>query len=243
MSKKPAVFNWSTGKDSALALYRCLQEDRLDIRCLLTTVNSEYGRVSQHGIREELLCRQAESIGIPLKRIQLPGRLDMDTYSAVMRREWEKLMEESIEVAVFGDIYLNRLREYREKQLAGYDVRAEFPLWKQNTDTLARRFIDFGFKAVVASVSSEYLDESFAGRLYDADFLKDLPPAVDPCGEQGEFHTFVYDGPVFKKPVKWRRGKKVFRKYQNENSSDSEICGSSEVKKDIGMWFCDIILE
>lgn len=244
MNKKTAIFNWSTGKDSAMALHLCLSEGIFDIRYLLTTLNRKYGRVSQHGVRESLLDKQAELIGIPLRKIWLPEQLDMDIYSEVMNKNWRRLKQESINVAIFGDIHLEHLRNYREKQLDTLSIAGEFPLWKKDTSKLAEDFIDCGFKAVVVSASEAWLDKSFVGRIYDRSFLKDLPADVDPCGEQGEFHTFVYDGPIFKEPVSWERGEIVCKKTSEstgkKNDSDKNICSSPQVNNKIGIWFCDI---
>lgn len=244
MIKKPAVFNWSTGKDSALALHLSLSERRYEIRYLLTTLSAKYKRVSQHGVREKLLDRQAEEIGIPLKKIWLPEQLDMATYAEMMKENWQKFKRESVEVSIFGDIHLEQLRKYRESQLDTFSITGEFPLWNKDTIALAEDFIDRGFKAVVVNVSDNWLDKSFVGRLFDRSFLEDLPAVVDPCGEQGEFHTFVYDGPIFKNPVSWRSGEKVYRKTsettdKNKNK-DGNICSSSNIKKDTGIWYCDI---
>lgn len=244
MNKIPAVFNWSTGKDSALALHLSLSEGRYDIRYLLTTLNEKYKRVSQHGIREKLLDRQAGAIGIPLRKVWLPEELDMSVYSEVMRKNWQELKRESVEISIFGDIHLEQLRKYRENQLDIFSIGGEFPLWDKDTSDLAEDFIDRGFKAVVVSVSDVWLDKSFLGRLYNRSFLEDLPADVDPCGEQGEFHTFVFDGPIFKDLVSWRSGKKVYRKVSvatdGEKNKDESICSSSNIKKDTGIWYYDI---
>lgn len=242
MEKELAIFNWSTGKDSAMALYLSLKQEKYEIRRLLTTLNMEYGRVSQHGVREELLDRQAGALGLPLEKIWIPGQVDMDTYSELMKKQWRKLKQESTGTALFGDIHLEHLRKYREAQLASVSIRAEFPLWKKNTHTLAVQFIELGFKAIVVCVDSNHLDKSFAGRRFGRDFLRDLPAGVDPCGENGEFHTFVFDGPIFSRPVTWKKGRIVYRKLPEEKDTEEEnLCVTNQNKHNHGMWFCDIL--
>lgn len=242
MNKLPAVFNWSTGKDSALALYLSLQEG-WNIHYLLTTVSEQHKRVTQHGVRERLLEKQAEAIGIPLRKVWLPADLNMEIYSEILKKEWQELKKISVHSALFGDIHLEHLRQYREDQLNEISIASEFPLWNRDTKKLAKSFIDKGFKAVVVNVNDAYLDQSFAGRLYNRSFLNDLPKNVDPCGEQGEFHTFVYDGPIFGKAIKWDKGRIIYRKIpkSTNHTNDREICTPADEKNGSGIWFCDLI--
>lgn len=245
MNPSKSVFSWSSGKDSAMALHACLENRVYDIKYLLTTVSRRYQRVSQHGISIDLLEKQAQSIGIPLKKVWLPEQLDMKTYSKVMLNTWKELKEEDISKALFGDIYLENIREYRQKQLRKEGITAEFPLWQHNTKALSNRFIELGFKAIVVSVSNRWLDESFAGRLYDSEFLSDLPSHTDPCGENGEFHTFVYEGPIFNKSISWEKGEVVFKNTPKEGHSGDQksisICSNSyDNQKDEGIWFCEL---
>jgi len=228
-------FNWSSGKDSALALHYLLSNPEYSIEHLLTSVNASVDRVSMHGVRRVLLEQQIEAIGIPASTVELPEEPTMEVYEEKMTAALNKLTKKGLKHAAFGDIFLEDLKTYREDQLKKMDVQAHFPLWKRDTKELIREFIDLEFKTVVVCVNSEFMDESFVGRTIDSDFLKDLPKNVDPCGENGEFHTFCFDGPIFKHPVGFTIGEKVFRSYQNPNSED-DLCGKS-----LGFWFCDLV--
>lgn len=214
----PAYFNWSGGKDSTLALYRILQSGQFDIRYLLTTLNAEADRISMHGVRSELLEAQAEALGIPAKKVHLPASSDMQAYETVMNTAISELRLEGISDCIFGDIFLEDLRNYREEKLREVSISAHFPLWKEDTAALVREFIDLGFKTIVVCVDSSKLDASFAGRVIDQQFLADLPEQVDPCGENGEFHTFVFDGPIFQKQVNFQIGEKVLKTYTAQNN-------------------------
>jgi uncharacterized protein (TIGR00290 family) len=207
----PAVFNWSGGKDSAMALWTVLQEGRFEVRYLLTTLNREYARVSMHGVRETLLDQQAASLGIPLKKVWLPPDTTMESYDATLHETLHELSGEGIHTSIFGDIFLEDLRNYREKALAKVGWQADFPLWNRKTKALANEVIKSGFKAVLVCVDGKRLEAEFAGRMYDGALLKDLPEGVDPCGENGEFHTFVFDGPPLKTPVTFEKGEVVER--------------------------------
>lgn len=229
----PAYFNWSGGKDSTLALYRTLQNSHFDIRYLLTTFNEEADRISMHGVRRELLLAQAKSIGIPTKTIQLPSSSDMKAYETVMNIAIQELKSEGISNCLFGDIFLEDLRKYREQKLEEVSISAYFPLWEENTTDLVHEFVNSGFKTIVVCVDSSKLDESFVGRVIDHQFLADLPENVDPCGENGEFHTFVFDGPLFSKPIEFELGEKVLKTYESKNQ-DNEIV-------EYGFWFQDLI--
>lgn len=242
MSNRKAVFNWSGGKDSALALHKTIQSGDPDISCLLTTVNESFGRVSMHGVRSELLERQAKNIGIPLRKVMLPEMPDMPTYETIMGQHLLSLKAEGIDAAVFGDIFLEDLRKYREDKMSEIGMKCMFPIWKIPTQQLIHEFIDLGFKAVTVCVDERFLDMSFAGRIIDGAFVRDLPKNVDPCGENGEFHSFVYDGPIFKKPVAFSTGEIVHRKYtrQVEGGNDSTRV-SSQDPFETGFWYCDLL--
>lgn len=205
----PAYFNWSSGKDSALALWRCLNANELSIKHLVTTINTDKQRVSMHGLRVSLLKEQAKSIGIPLHIIELPDVPTMSSYETAMELGMKPILESGLKNAVFGDIFLEDLKKYREDQLSKLDIKAHFPLWKEATTELPKELLSAGFKAIVVCVDGSKLDESFVGRLYDETFIMDLPENVDPCGENGEFHTFVYDGPLFQFPVTFELGEKT----------------------------------
>src|SRR5680860_100571 len=222
MEKIKSIFNWSGGKDSSLALYHILREGKYDVKALMTTVNAKYERISMHGVRKELLYAQGKSIGIPVKEIRLPEMPSMSAYDETMKNVLTDIKKQEITHSIFGDIFLEDLREYRESRLSEVGLKGHFPLWKRDTTELVQEFIDLGFKTVVVCVKSELLGEEFAGRVIDKDFLKDLPKGVDPCGENGEFHTFVFDGPIFKEPIKYELGEKVFKEYKApKNKEDS----------------------
>ncbi len=239
-TSRKAYFNWSGGKDSALALHYILQNKTVDVELLLTTINASFNRISMHGVRVELLHKQAESIGIPLQEIKLAESISMAEYNAVMHQSVTTLISENFYHAVFGDIFLEDLRKYREQQLAPLGLQVHFPLWKRNTKELLHEFIALGFKTIVVCVKSSLLDSSFAGRIIDTEFIADLPSAVDPCGENGEFHTFVFDGPIFKFPIKFSIGEKVYREYPAPRNSDDN-CFSPNQDSQIGFWYCDLI--
>lgn len=234
----PAYFNWSGGKDSSLALYLLLQEKQFDIRALVTTVNSDHQRISMHGVRRELLHEQARQIGIPVHEILVPDSPDMSVYEAAMNTGLQPLLDSGIRHCVFGDIFLEDLRQYRETKLNEIGVTGIFPLWKCTTRELVETFIDLGFKTVVVCTQANKLDASFVGRTIDRAFLDDLPEDVDPCGENGEFHTFVYDGPIFQQPVRFETGEKVFRTYGK--SANDDVCGDGKTP-DWGFHYIDLI--
>ncbi|CAM3576556.1 adenine nucleotide alpha hydrolase [Zobellia roscoffensis] len=235
MKKRKTYFNWSTGKDASLALYHLQKDSNYDIDQLVTSINSHHDRVSMHGLRRELLLKQIQEIGLPVTTIELPEEPTMEVYNTQMERVVTKLQSEGYSHCGFGDIFLEDLRDYREEHLKKYNIECCFPLWKRDTKELIEEFLDLGFKAVVICIKLDVLDASFVGREIDKSFIKDLPDNVDPCGENGEFHTFCYDGPIFKNPVKFRTGEKVFRAYKNpqkDNEQDTET---------IGFWFCDLL--
>lgn len=209
---------WSGGKDSALALWALRGGDvgrgpspPAPVAALLTTVTEDFGRVSMHGVRRALVRAQAAAAGLPLVEVGIPARCSDAEYEARMGEVLGAAAARGLEAVTFGDLFLEDVRAYRERQLARLGLRAEFPLWGLDTGELARRFLALGFKAWVVCVDTQRLDASLAGRAYDEAFLDDLPPGVDPCGERGEFHTFVYDGPIFARPVLCRPGEVVLR--------------------------------
>lgn len=191
-------FNWSSGKDASLALYHLQNEGKYQIDHLLTAINSHYDRVSMHGLRRELLEAQTDAIDLRLTTIELPKEPTMDQYNQLMRKAVNQFKTDGYTSCGFGDIFLEDLRKYREEQLKPLGISAHFPLWKKDTKQLISEFISLGFKAIVVCVKAELLDETFVGRDIDVDFIDDLPPNVDPCGENGEFPTFCYEGPIFK---------------------------------------------
>ncbi|CAM3692612.1 diphthine--ammonia ligase [Flavobacterium chungbukense] len=241
---KKALFNWSSGKDSALALHKILQNPDYKIEYLLTSVNQHYQRISMHGVRVDLLQAQAESIGIPLKIMEIPEMPTMEVYENVMTETLSELKNNGITHSVFGDIFLEDLRQYRENQLAKIDFKGVFPIWKIPTKELIQEFVSLGFKTIVVCVNEKYLDKSFVGRIIDQDFINDLPENVDVCGENGEFHTFAFDGPIFSKPIEFEIGEIVYRKYEKpktQESSNTACDTNDETAFDFGFWYCDLI--
>jgi len=209
--REKVLMCWSGGKDSAFALHELRQSGRYEVVALLTTVNSQFGRVSMHGVRREMLEAQARALELPLHVVELYGKVSMEEYAEKMRESLQEFLAAGVWQAAFGDLFLEDVRSYREKNLQKVGMKALFPLWGCNTAHLAREFLELGFRAVVVTVDAKVLDESFAGRPFDESFLKDLPAGVDPCAENGEFHSFVFDGPGFRQPVAWRLGEKVTR--------------------------------
>ena len=203
------LFSWSGGKDSALALYRTLNDERYDVAGLLTTVNEGYRRISMHGVMESLLEQQAESIGLPMHKVYLPPDSSNEEYEARMERELLRQKENGISAVAFGDISLFEIKRYREENLARIGMKGVFPLWSK-TDCY-NDFIELGFRAVVASADAKQLDETFPGRPFDEEFVAALPRDVDPNGENGEFHTFVFDGPIFRHTIPYTAGEVVQR--------------------------------
>ncbi|MES2418889.1 MAG: ATP-binding protein [Bacteroidota bacterium] len=225
----PAVFNWSGGKDSTLALHYLLQQQKFEIRYLLTTVNDSFNRVAMHGVRESILLAQAQSLDFPLYQVRLPELPDMVTYESVMNHHLEILKQQGIVHAVFGDLFLEDLKKYREDYLATIGITAVFPLWKRNSLELIKEFIGLGYKTIVVCTQPGL--EDFCGRIIDQSFLNDLPAHIDPSGENGEFHTFVFDGPIFKQPVLFTLGARIYRTFPPLNSNNLPT----------GYWYIDLI--
>jgi uncharacterized protein (TIGR00290 family) len=207
----PVVFSWSGGKDSAMALHCLLHDPQYEVVSLLTTVTEGYERISMHGVRRELLHRQAESIGLPLAEVFIPPQCVNPIYEARMAEAVLRFRGRGVMHFGFGDIFLRDLRAYRETKLLHANMSALFPLWEVDTRELAARFVRDGFRAFTACIDPRRLDKSFAGRELDEKFFHDLPTGVDPCGENGEFHTFVFAGPIFRLPIPVRTGEVVER--------------------------------
>lgn len=206
-----AWMSWSTGKDSALALHRARLAGEVEVVGLLTTVNAASERVAMHGVRRELLNAQAAALGLPLHVVDLPWPCPNEVYEQRMAAAVATAREIGIEAMVFGDLFLEDIRGYREQTLDGTGLHPLFPLWLQPTDSLARDLLETGIRAVVTCVDLSQAPRELAGRWYDETFLADLPPGVDPCGENGEFHTVVLDGPDFSKPIDVTIGETVQR--------------------------------
>lgn len=240
MQPLKTYFNWSSGKDSALALHYLLKDKNYSVELLVTTINKPYNRISMHGVRKELLIKQSEAIGIPYHLIQLSEEPSMTEYETVMKKSINFIRQNNLECAAFGDIFLEDLKKYREEQLAPFNIKAAFPLWKKDTTKLIHEFIESGFKAIVVCADSNLLNFSFAGRIIDNDFIKDLPSNVDLCGENGEFHTFCFDGPIFKTPVSFTVGEKIYREYKAPKNNKGNNLPATKAS-DMGFWFCDLL--
>lgn len=215
------VLSWSGGKDCALALYEIQQNKEYLVHMLLTTITRDYDRISMHGVRRTLLERQAEALEFPLIKILIPADCTNESYAEIMENEMKHLKAEGIGTVAFGDIFLQDVREYRENNLRKIEMQSIFPLWGRNSHDLVTSFLDMGFQAITTSVDSSKLGIEFCGRRIDRVFLNALPEYVDPAGENGEFHSFVFDGPIFKQPVRFSLGEKVMRD---------------------GFYYCDILL-
>ena len=205
------VLSWSGGKDSALALHELLMDPAVDLRGLLTTVTDGYDRVSMHGVRTSLVAAQAAALEIPLWSARIPPSATNEQYERAMGEMLTAIRREGIEAIAFGDLFLADVRAYRERLVAATGLRPVFPLWGKGTADLARRFVSCGFRAVVVCVDPRQSDVSHCGADYDRALLEALPGSADPCGERGEFHTFVYDGPMFRQPIAVQRGVVVER--------------------------------
>ncbi|MGD0804649.1 MAG: diphthine--ammonia ligase [Candidatus Bathyarchaeia archaeon] len=206
-----AVFSWSGGKDSALALYEIKKTEAYEVLRLMTTVTEEYDRVSIHGVRRMLLEEQAASLGFPLDMVFISRSISDAEYVVKMEGVLSEYLTVGVSSIVFGDIFLEEVRRYREDNLSKVGMKGIFPNWKKDTSELAKTFIDLGFKAIITCVDSKALDKKFVGRVFDEQFLSDLPSSVDPCGENGEFHSFAYDGPIFQRRIRFETGEVVFR--------------------------------
>ncbi len=209
--KEPIVVCFSGGKDSLLMLHELNDSEDFQIVRLVTTVTTDYERISMHGVRRQLLRAQVSALGMPLQEVVIPAHANNAVYEIAMGEAWEQAAREGIRKVAFGDIFLQDLKDYRLRHLSQFGLAGIFPLWEQDTNRLLRQFIDCGYRAVTVCVDPKRLDETFVGRELDAEFLNELPAGVDPCGENGEFHSFVYDGPLFRTPVRFARGETVVR--------------------------------
>jgi uncharacterized protein (TIGR00290 family) len=212
MSKSPkALLSWSSGKDSAMAFYRILKSREYEVTGLLTTISDQFHRVSMHGVREELLEKQAAATGRQLEKVMIPYPCPNAVYEERMREVLTRWKTRGVSHAIFGDLFLEDIRRYRENKLSQVGITPVFPVWGADTASLAKEMLDVGFRAVITCVDPRKLDPKFAGREFNQSLLRELPKSVDPCGENGEFHTFVYDGPIFKEPIPIRVGEIVNR--------------------------------
>jgi uncharacterized protein (TIGR00290 family) len=237
MDKKKVIFSWSGGKDSAYCLHYVLSNQLYDVCYLLTTLNGNLHRISMHGVREELVEQQAAQIGIPLLKAYVYEGTNAE-YEKQMESILTKAKSEGIQGVVFGDLFLADLRAYRESQLANIGMSAFFPLWGMDTALLVRDFIRLQFKSILSSTNDAYLGKEWVGRLIDESFIDQLPARVDPCGENGEFHSFCFDGPIFQHKIMFSIGEKVYKPLVLKQK-DKDHSTSTETTK--GFWYCDFI--
>jgi uncharacterized protein (TIGR00290 family) len=210
VASAPFALSWSGGKDSALALWTLRRAER-EPAAVITTVTDTFDRISMHGVRRDLLARQVEALGIPLVEVVIPPACVNEVYEARMAEAFAAPPLSEVEAVAFGDLFLEDIRAYREERLTAAGRHGEFPLWGRDMAELAREFIAAGFQATIVCLDPRVLDPPFAGRAYDESLLDDLPPGVDPCGENGEFHTFVHAGPIFSAPIACETGELVER--------------------------------
>lgn len=222
MNARKAYINWSSGKDAALAQYLMRLHGTHSADLLFTTLQKQTQRVSIHGLRKALLYRQAEAMGMEIRIAELPENTDMDSYAAVMSSELSLLKNKGYTDCIFGDVHLQDLRVYRERQLASHGICAHFPLWGTDSREVVRKSIALGFRSIIICISEDRLDKSFLGRILDEDCLQDFPKNIDPCGENGEFHTFCFDGPVFHSPVLYTIGERVRKTYKNPTPGEPD---------------------
>jgi len=231
-NKVKTVLNWSSGKDAAMALHLMQQGNEYEVATLLTTINDEHDRIVMHGVRAELLDAQAERIGLPVKKLKLPASPDDTLYKQVMAQALEELKAGGITTAAYGDIFLEDLKRYRETQLQTVGFKAVFPLWKKDTASMVEMVEDAGIEAIIICLNEKFLGKEFLGRKIDRSFLNDLPDGVDPCGENGEFHTFVYNAPYFSAPIRLEYGEVTYRQYAKADNDPD--------KWNTGFYFLDI---
>ena len=242
--KEKIIFCWSGGKDSALALNRVLRDERYEVVSLLTTCNEHFQRVSMHGVRLELLDAQARAIGLPLEKIFVSRRSSNEEYQQKMSACLLAHKMRGVTACAFGDIFLEDLKKWRDDNLAKVGLRGVYPIWKINSRELIREFFALGFGTVICCVNDAYLDDKAVGRNMDEEFIRALPANVDPCGENGEFHSFAFAGPVFRQPVKFKLGEKIYRPVEVTHPTDSNsdyVCPSTGPRATKGFWFCDLL--
>ena len=238
-AKKQCIFNWSGGKDSSLALYYALKDPDIEIKYLVTTINDAVNRISMHSVREELLIKQAESIGIPLYEIRLPEMPGMSEYDAIMHQHLTKFKAEGITHAIFGDIFLQDLKNYRDARLAEVGMTGIYPIWNRDTYELINEFLTLRFGTVIACTQERL--EYIAGKEISRELIASLPQDVDVCGENGEFHTFAFKGPIFKQEIKYTLGEKVFKEYNAPKDANDTCFSPDTAVKRAGFWYCDLL--
>lgn len=233
---KRAIFAWSGGKDSALALSYIREQKEFEILGLMTTLNENFKRISMHGVREDSLEKQADSIGLPLIKIWVKEG-SYEEYENQMEKVLLEYKTKGITHVIFGDIFLEDLKVYRDNNLSKVGLKGHYPLWKRDTSELINEFLEKGFKTITCCINDRYLNKDHSGVLITKNWIKSLPKEVDPCGENGEFHTFCIDGPIFKKKLNVSAGEKVYKPL------DSEFVKAEETPHTKGFWFTDIMLK
>ncbi|MGY3055575.1 uncharacterized protein (TIGR00290 family) [Pedobacter sp. UYEF25] len=237
--KKRCVFNWSGGKDSTLALHHILQDNTFEVKYLLTTISAEYNRVSMHGLRISLLRKQAESIGIKLYEIYLPENTSMESYDALMDHHLGKLKNEGITHAIFGDIFLEDLKRYREEKNASIGLKTIFPIWGRDTKNVISEFLALNYQTIIICAQQNLA--AYCGKVIEADLIRSLPSEIDVCGENGEFHTFVFAGPIFKRKIDFRMGEMINKTYSVASTEQIGGDKTQVITSEVGYWFRDLI--
>lgn len=235
--KKKVTISWSGGKDSAFALYKILLSGQYEVTGLHTIMNEDTKRVGMHGVREELMDNQAGQMGLPLTKLYLENSENDAAYQKLMKDYYQQCADERIDAVVFGDIFLEDLMRFRLELLKPSGLTGTFPLWMLDTRLLMDDFLKVGFKTLLCAGNAKFFDDTDVGRTIDQKFVDALKPGVDPCGENGEFHTFVYDGPIFKEPVHWLKGEVVKKAYRYKRVNER---GESEII-DNAFWFQDLL--
>ena len=230
IQKHKTILSWSGGKDSAITLQRLLKDDHISVERLLVSVNTSTDRVSMHGVRRELIQKQSEILEIPVTFLNLPENPSMEEYDSILKDQMLDLMEEGFTHSAFGDIFLEDLRDYREKQLDKIGMKSLFPIWGDDTTQVAKQFIEDGFKAIFVCVDKSKEIHKYAGELYSKEFLEVIPDHIDPCGENGEFHTFVFDGPIFSEPISFQKGEIVDKKYPSPDGDGEMVFRFCDLK-------------
>lgn len=231
---KKAIFAWSGGKDSALALHKIIEEKEFEVVGLMTTLNATHKRISMHGIREDLLEKQASTIGIPLIKMWVQEGTNKE-YEAQMEKVLLQQKSQGVSHVIFGDIFLEDLKEYRDGNLSKVGLIGHYPLWKKNTTALVQEFLTIGFRTITCCVNDQHLKASHVGKEITTEWLKELPSQVDPCGENGEFHTFCFDGPIFSTCVKFEVKETIYKPL------DEKYINNSSHPHTKGFWFSELV--
>ena len=229
--KTPVIFSWSGGKDSAYALHQLLQENIYDVKYLLSTMNGHNQRLSMHGVHESLIEKQAESIGIPLLKVYVYEN-NNEEYEKQMAALLFNVKQQGIDTIAFGDILLEDLKKYREEKNSAIGMKSIFPIWGKDTGYIVKDFVGKGFRSITCCVSGQFLSENDCGKIIDENFINSLPANIDPCGENGEYHSFCFDGPLFKNEIRFTKGDTIYKFLEIKQTSPT---------KTKGFWYCDLL--